>query len=280
MKTQSFRHFFITDYFQILKAEFFASYPVLKHINLSYSKVMKIADFTFGLSTLLDVNLRGNNLISLTASVFDGAVNLQNIDLSHNQIKNLQPETFTNLRSLRELNLSFNEIHNNTFDRDGADWVDTMESLKVLDLSHNNLSYYDFMPYQAFSGLVNLETLILSSNEITIDYGAFASNQNLKTLDFSYNKMTYFDLSFLLSVTSLENLLLHGNDIAYAAQLDLSDVRAVFPEIKSLGLSENLFSCEVLSVIIKKMLRASIQLVVEEDKFVNDRRNLRGISCV
>lgn len=253
---------------------------MLKHINLSYSKLVKIADFTFGLSTLLDINLSYNNLTSLTASVFDGAVNLQNIDLSHNQIKSLQPETFMNLRSLRELNLSFNEIHNNTFDRNGVDWVDTIESLRILNLSHNKIFYFDVMPYQAFSGLVNLETLNLKSNQITIDYGAFASNHNLKNLDFSYNFMTYFDLNFLLSVTSLQNLFLHGNSIAYASQVELSDVRAVFPEIKSLGLSENSFSCEVLSVIIRKMLKASIQLVVEEEMFVNNKRNLRGVSCI
>lgn len=253
---------------------------MLKHINLSYSKIAKIADFTFGLSTLLDINLSGNNLTSLTASVFDGAVNLLSIDLSHNQIKNLQPETFMNMRSLRELNLSFNELHNNTFNRNGVDWIDTIESLKVLDLSHNNIFYIDVMPYQAFSGLVNLSTLNLKSNQITIDYGAFASNHKLKTLDFSYNKMTYFDLNFLLSVSSLENLFLNGNGIAYASQVDLSDVRAIFPEIKSLGISDNSFSCEVLSVIIRKMLTAKIQLVVEDEKFVNDRRNLRGVSCV
>jgi Leucine-rich repeat (LRR) protein len=177
---------------------------------------VKIADFTFGLSSLLDINLRGNELLTLTASVFDGASNLQAIDLSHNQIKNLQPETFSNLRSLRELNLSFNELHNNTFDRNGVDWVDTMENLRTLDLSNNKLFYYDVMSYEAFSGLVNLETLNLQSNEITIDYGAFASNRNLKTLDFSYNRMTYFDLNFLLSVTSLENLYL--STMAYHLQ--------------------------------------------------------------
>ena len=185
-----------------------------------------------------------------------------------------------NLRSLGELDLSFNEIHNNTFNRNGADWIDTMESLKVLDLSHNNIFYHDFVPYHTFSGLVNLESLNLRSNRITIDYGNFATNRQLKTLDLSYNKMTYFDLNFLLSVASLESLMLHGNNIAYASQIDLSDIRATFPEIKMLGLSENEFTCEMLSSILKKMLKANIRLLVDEENFVSDRRNLRGVSCV
>lgn len=91
--------------------------------------------------------------------------------------------------------------------------------------------------------------------------------------------MTYFDLNYLLSIPSLENLYLHGNGIAYATQIDLADVRAIFPSLKSLGISENSFSCEVLSQIIKSMVRSSIQLVIEDGKFVNNRRNLRGVSC-
>lgn len=264
----------------MLPAEFFTTYSALKYINLSFSKLYKIADYTFGLKFLVDINLKGNELISLTANVFNGAVNLERIDLSQNMISIVQPETFMNLVSLRDLNLSYNQLHNNSFNRNGIDWIDGIESLKSLDLSNNQIFYYDVMPYQAFSGLVNLETLVLKSNMITIDYGAFASNRMLKTLDFSYNSMTYFDLNFILSIDSLENLYLNGNGISYASQIDLSDVRAVFPQLKSMGISENSFSCEVLSVIIKKMVRASIELVVEDGKFVNNRRNLRGVSCI
>ena len=211
--------------------------------------------------------------------MFNGALNLQVIDVSFNSISMINPETFLNLRSLRDLYLSHNQLHNMSFNQNGVDWVDDIESLRTLDLSFNQIFFYDVMPYQAFSGLVNLETLNLKSNQITIDYGSFSANRKLKTLDFSYNNMTYFDLNFLMSITNLENLYLHGNGIAYASQIDLSDVKAIFPDIKSIGISENSFSCEVLSVIIKKMMRSSIQLVVEEGKFVNNKRNLRGVSC-
>lgn len=262
----------------MLPAGFFTTYAAIKYINLSYSKLHKIADFTFGLPYLVDINLRGNEIISLSANVFKGAVNLRTIDLSYNMITILQPETFI-LKSLVELNLSHNQLHNNSFGRNGIDWTDGIESLKSLDLSFNFLFYYDFLPYQAFSGLVNLETLNLKANQITIDYGAFSSNQMLKTLDFSFNNMTYFDLNFLLSISSLENLYLHGNGIAYATQIDLSDVPSIFPHLKSVGISENSFSCEVLSSIIKTMVKLSIQLVIEDGKFVNNRRNLRGVTC-
>lgn len=264
----------------MLPAEFFSTYAALKFINLSHSKLHKIADFTFGLPYLLELNLKGNELISLSANVFNGAENLRKIDLSRNMISIIQPETFTNLRSLEELNLSFNQLNNNSFGRDGIDWIDGIGSLKTLDLSNNAIFYYDVMPYQTFSGLVNIESLNLRSNRINLDYGSFASNVMLRSLDLSNNGMTYFDLNFLLSTPNLETLLLHGNGISYASQLELSDVRTEFPEMKSLGISENTFSCEVLGVIIKKMMKANIRLVVEDGKFVNNRRNLRGVACL
>jgi Leucine-rich repeat (LRR) protein len=251
----------------------------VKYIDLSYSKVFRLNDFIFNISSLIEINLRGNLLNSLSALVFSGARNLQKIDLSSNNLKLIEPEAFLNLPSLYELNLSHNAINNNTFNRNGADWVDLIESLRVLDLSYNELTFSDALPYQTFSGLVNIESLNLRSNEITVDYGIFASNHHLKTLDFSYNKMTYFDINFLMSIESLENLFLHGNGIAYASQVDLNDIRTTFPKIKSLGISDNGFSCEVLSKIIKKMLQAKIELIVDEGSFVVDKRNLRGVAC-
>lgn len=132
----------------MLPADFFSTYAALKYINLAYSKLHKIADLTFGLPYLLDINLRGNELISLTANVFSGAENLRTIDLSFNRISMIEPETFMNLKSLGDLNLSHNQLNNNSFNRNGIDWIDGIESLRSLDLSHNHLFYYDMMPYQ------------------------------------------------------------------------------------------------------------------------------------
>lgn len=264
----------------MLTADFFATYNALKYLDISHSKLHKIADFTFSLPLLSEIDLSANELISLSANIFNGAVNLRTINLSRNMISIVEPETFINLRSLEDLNLSHNHLTNNSFDRSGIDWIDGMDSLTSLDLSYNQLAYFDFMPYQTFAGLANLEVLNLRSNRITIDYGAFSSNHHLKTLDLSYNNMIYFELNFLLSVSSLENLFLHGNGISYPTQIDLSDVKTFFPVMKTLGISENSFPCEVLSVIIKKMAKASIELVVEDGKFVNNKRNLRGVACI
>ncbi|CRK97168.1 CLUMA_CG010565, isoform A [Clunio marinus] len=251
----------------MIPTKFFGTYVAVKYIDLSHSKIHKIADLAFELPLLTEIDLSANELISLTADIFAGANHLETINLSYNKISILDPQTFVKLRSLSDLNLSHNNLFNNSFGRDGIDWTDGMESLKTLDLSFNHLTYQHVLPLQAFSGLSNLINLNLRSNQIVIDYGAFSSNQNLQTLDLSYNKMTYFDLDYLLSLESLRNLYLHGNGISYADQINLDDVKTIFPELESIGLSENSFSCEVLSVIIKKMAKASIHLVVEDGMF-------------
>jgi len=263
----------------MLPADFFTSYPVLKFIDLSYSKLSKVADFTFKMPTLLELNLRGNELLLLTQFMFSGAVNLRAIDFSSNMIQSIQAETFTSLRSLAVINLSHNALHNKSFSGDGSMFIDYMPSLRELDLSFNSIEMDDeVLAYDAFSGLPALEALNLSYNELTIDFGAFASNGNLKTLDLSFNNFTYFDLNYLLSVSSLENLYLHGNYIAYASQIDLADIRSVFPNIKSIGIASNAFACETLAQIIRSMDKAKIQLV-PHGTFVKTSRNLRGIKC-
>lgn len=229
---------------------------------------------------MIELNLHGNEITHLLSNAFSGASNLRTLDLSFNSISIIDADTFASLHALTDLNLSNNKLNNQSFsasDDISIDW--TIESLKVLDLSHNKIYYDNLMPYQSFSGLKKLETLILKHNNITIDYGAFASNRYLKTLDFSYNSFAYFEMDFLLSVGSLENLYLSGNGISYASQLELSDIRSTFPALKSIALSENTFACEVLASMIRKLDKAGIELKIDEEKFVKHARNLRGIKC-
>jgi Leucine-rich repeat (LRR) protein len=239
-----------------------------------------IEDYTFRIQELEDLNLRGNMLRSLSPNALNGASNLRTLDLSQNMIFEIDPKALEGLHSLQFLNLSNNKLNNQSFSNTedmSINW--NKEYLRTLDLSHNEIYYLDFMPYQSFSGLRNLEELYLQHNEISIDYGAFSRNTNLRTLDFSYNNLTYFDLNYLLSVRSLENLYLNGNGITYAQQIDLTDVRSSFPQIKSIKLSDNKFACEVLASMIRKLDKSGISLVVDDHNFIHDERNLRGVKC-
>jgi hypothetical protein len=266
----------------MLPVGFFRIYSSLVFVDLSNSRLQEIEDYTFSMERLVELNLSDNDLTELAPKTFAGAHNLQKLDLRHNLISFIDPLAFGDLRKLFYLNLSHNKLGNQSFSHNdneiSIDW--TLEELKTLDLSHNKIVYYDVMPFQSFSGLNQLEELFLQHNEIPIDYGAFARNRNLKTLDFSYNNMRYFDMDILLSVRRLENLFLNGNGIAYASQLDLSDVRSSYPYMKTIAISDNSFACEVLASIIRKLDRNGIELVVEDGVFVRNARNIRGVKCI
>ncbi len=244
--------------------------------------VEEISDFAFSIGSLVELNLSNNNLTKLVTNAFSGARSLKILNLSFNSISVIESNIFEDLYSLIDLNLSHNYLNNGSFssswDETSVDW--NIENLQTLDLSHNQIYYYQVMPYQSFSGLKRLESLNLSYNNITLDYGSFSSNQYLKTLDISYNAFVYFEMDFLLSVRSLENLFLSGNGLSYASQIELSDVRSSFPALRSLTLSENLFACEVLAAMLRKLDKAGIDLRVDEKNFVKNTRNLRGVKCL
>lgn len=253
---------------------------MVQYIDLSNTDLQGIEDYTFSIVTLIELNLSGNDLTRLSHSTFSGASSLKILDLSSNKISFIDPAAFSSLTSLINLNLSHNKLSNQSFSHDDSimsiDW--TIESLQVLDLSYNKIMYYDSLPQQSFSGLKSLESLYLQHNHIAIDYGAFSSNRNLRTLDFSYNSNPYFDFNILLSVRKLERIYLNGNGIWHS--IDLSDIRSSFPELSSIGISGNAFSCDILASIVRKLDKARIEIAVDDEDFVKDARNIRGVKCI
>lgn len=193
------------------------------------------------------------------------------------------------MKSLVELNLSNNLISS-------VDSFMTSGSLKILNLSLNKLDHLT-LPFDAFSRMPKLEVLNLRNNAIggvvsnngieklskfqisliSVDFGNFASNSALRTLDLSYCGLTYFDLTVLLSVQTIEELYVHGNNLKYSGQLEFD--RSSFPFLHTIGLSDNQFACEVLAIVVKRMDKNKIKIYVEDGNFVINARNIRGIQC-
>jgi Leucine-rich repeat (LRR) protein len=270
----------LIPFLQMLPANFFKNYSSTKHIDLSNTGLQRIEDYTFSIASMIELNLRGNDLTRLTQNAFDGAVNLASLDLSRNLISFIDPSAFNNLHSLINLNLSHNKLSNQSFSDDdnimGIDW--TIEKLQVLDLSHNGIVYYDALPYNSFTNMKRLEELYLQYNHMAIDYGAFSSNPHLKTLDFSYNNNPYFEFNLFLSLRKLENIYLNGNGMWHS--IDLTDIRSSFPKLTSIGISNNSFPCSILASIVRKLDKAGIEMIVDENAFVTNARNIRGVKCI
>lgn len=263
----------------MLPVDFFNSYTAIRSIDLSSTGLQYIEDFTFSIVRLNELNLSGNELTRLSQKAFSGAKNLEKLDLSRNMISSIDPSAFVDLQALTNLNLSHNKLSNESFSPDDTivsiDW--TMKELKVLDLSYNRIMYYDALPFQSFASMKNLEELYLQHNHISIEYGAFSSNRHLRIVDFSYNSNPYFDFNFLLSLRQLEHVYLNGNGMWHS--LDLSDIRSSFPSLKSIGISNNSFSCNILASMIRKLDKAAIEMEVNDEEFVANARNIRGVKC-
>lgn len=114
-------------------------------------------------------NLRGlfvsnNRLTEIPAQLFSGAVQIELVDFSNNSTQRIDPTAFEclnhpseTLNHLETLNLSRNQLSELK-----PQWF-SQSSLKVLDLTHNNLTAID---EHISDKIVNLKKLVLAENHI------------------------------------------------------------------------------------------------------------------
>jgi Leucine-rich repeat (LRR) protein len=211
-------------------------------------------------------HLHANNvsMSELRRKSFPFAQKLESVDLSWNSIRELNETAFYDAPKLVTLNLSHNSIGkfaSNVFEK--------LESLKSLDLSYNQISV---IPFDLFEPLKNtLEHLNLRHNRLSLKFGIFP--ENIRALDLSENNLE-IQLKFKIFtlLPKLDILMLHGNRIEGIHQSIYDS------NIKMLGLSDNLFPCNVLADIVLALKAHKIALLVEN--FVTTTSNIHGIKCV
>jgi EIX receptor 1/2 len=137
-------------------------------------------------------------------------VSLETLDLSHNQLSGPLPHTIAQLSSLTKLYLSsnklsgvINEVH-----------LSNLSQLKILDMSHNSLSFNlssNWVPP------FKLETLLASSCTLGPKFPAWLKNQGeLKILDISHNGISdsfpkwFWKLSLSLRYLNVSHNILKG----------------------------------------------------------------------
>lgn len=246
----------------IIPNNVFSAATELFCLNIAKNRLKTIEDYAFsGLNKLVYLGLANNSLSVLTQNTFAGAVGLITINLNDNRIKAIENGAFDHLQKLRNLHLSGNLIQTipeNVFA--GAHSLATIQmsrnslthighsfekcaKLAYLDLNYNQINDIDL---QSFANLPDLRVLLLKNaglhfqENVMVEAGTVDSKLSL--LDLSGNELTNSDVLERLKnfgFVHLHNLFLYNNN--FTVIRDLNDVKLKFPNIMSLGLSENLF---------------------------------------
>ncbi|XP_060073971.1 toll-like receptor 7 [Ylistrum balloti] len=145
--------------------------------NLSDNKLLNFPN-SFGHINVSMLDLRANNIVTLTSMSTMFLESLTYLDLSLNQISVIDDGTFEGLSNLEVLNLKRNQLLLNL----SLDVFRGAQNLIDLDLSYNNLTSVDFM--FSFNTLDTVKTLRLDHNPIdtVTDMTNKASNRSSPTL--------------------------------------------------------------------------------------------------
>uniref|UniRef100_A0A8C0X455 Podocan-like protein 1 n=1 Tax=Castor canadensis TaxID=51338 RepID=A0A8C0X455_CASCN len=180
-----------------LDARDLAATPDLAELNLAYNRLVsaRVHRRAFcRLRALQSLDLTGNQLTRLPTGL---PTSLRVLRLQRNQLRALEPEPLAGLDQLRELGLAHNRLR--VGDIGPGTWHQLQE-LKVLDLSHNELS---FVPPDLPEAL---EELHLQGNRIShVGPEAFLSTPHLRALFLRANKlhMTSISAEAFLGLTHL-----------------------------------------------------------------------------
>lgn len=189
--------------------------------------------------------------------------NLERVSLAKNSIRGIFETVFYDSSNLKELDLSENQL-----EKFAANAFEKLESLEMLDLSRNQIVN---IPFELFQNLNKLAHLNMRHNRLQIKFGMFP--EFVRTLDLSYNNIDiHYKFKIFSFLDELETLLLHGNRIEniHFSIFNLEN-------LKNLGISDNLFSCNMLADVFEVMKQKNVKSVPE--RIVFDTSNIRGIKC-
>ncbi|XP_073845667.1 leucine-rich repeat domain-containing glycoprotein 150 [Musca autumnalis] len=234
-------------------------------LHLKYNSISN--DLRFGTSDLQQLDLSFNQIHTVHHGMFDKMSSLTNLNLKGNGLTKIQPDSFLTLKNLRHIDLSINELEQVSsmmfYKNSELDVIRLNDNPRLSQLptdgfrSYNGyftVYYFDIsncaissLGHRTFSTMPHLATLKLAWNNINnLDRDTFANLKKLVDLDLSNNLIAKLDELIFMNNNDMAKLNLAGNPIHKLSvrlflplnklrELDVSDC-----ELKTL-LSDNQF---------------------------------------
>lgn len=179
----------------------------LQELHLNHNKIGSISNWTFsGLTSLTVLNMRGNFLDELSASVFATLPKLEELNLGQNRITRIDPKAFEGLRSLRVLYLD-----DNTLTSVPSPSFVNLPALAELFLGINSFTSIARGSFENLRGLNRLD--LRGAALFNISQETFLGLENVRVLDLSDNRLHRIPTTELSTLTRLEDLSLGQNEI-------------------------------------------------------------------
>uniref|UniRef100_A0A0R3QR91 Chaoptin n=1 Tax=Brugia timori TaxID=42155 RepID=A0A0R3QR91_9BILA len=175
-------------------------------LDLAYNELKKIPQHAFNSiqNSLTNLNLRGNQIRSISADDFDGMQNLMELILADNYIEIIEEAAFSRMKKLIKLDISHNPItswHPHAF-------RDLSNAMETLDLANTGLFS---LPKIDNHGL---RLLNISNNKIhEVNRVHLINNRKLATFDISYNNFKELDPEMFAELVELKHLNITGNPV-------------------------------------------------------------------
>lgn len=236
-----------SNYLGQLTSNTFAKFLHLTHLTLSNTNLSLAATASTGsnpfhqLTELIALDLSDNNLATINFSMLSSTLSrLIAFNIANCHITNVLTVLEFLSPSLESLNLAFNplqSINTRTFQR--------FINLKALNLSHTHLKQFEF-------------AIFFHQNQLTV-------------LDLSYNRWNDVDFSlFIRKLQNMEVLNLEGNHLHTVNGL----APAIFPQLNTLGLSKNQFTCEYLAKLLIEWPKLNLMHNPTKETHID------GIDCI
>lgn len=215
-------------------------------------------------SNLVQINAKTINISNINTQVCYVPSNAVILRAAHNRICSVVVAEPVNT-NLTELYLNHNNIHS-------ADFLILLQSVEIIDLSHNALTQLNS---NVLESLQNLTTLNISFNKFaTIDFAFIEPATSLAHLDISHNILSgHFNLN--VQAKALATLNIANNNLTSVQQ----NLKKWAPNLFIIDLNGNYFDCDELTSAILFMHFDHITPIVRFDDSIGFEDNVKGIKC-